>query len=520
MKLPEIPEDQKTPLVTLLLRIIQEQAEEIALLKNEIAELKGYNKRPKIPPSKVSKDAKNKEKPKDRGNLQTLNSRKQRKKELRIIQPNFVPKGSRFKGYDEYYVQDLRIESVEIKFRLAVYIAPDGSRIRANLPAEYSHGHFSAELQAHCITQYFQCHVTEPLLLEQLYEMGIDMSQAELSNILIQHKESFHQEKEEVLEAGIQHSRFLNTDDTSSRHQGHNGYCTVVGSPLFCYFQSTESKSRANFLRVLQGHREQYVITEESLNYAFENGLGDKALNVLEKFEGKRFPNLEAWEAFLKKSKIETEKDCKIATEAALVGGAFALGINLNIPIMSDAAGQFRLFFNALCWVHEERHYRKLVPVSERERKEIEAVQSEIWDFYEELKEFKLHPTINDQSRLAKRFDEIFQERHSSPSLNALIANTVSRREGLLFVLKHPIVPLHNNDSERDIREYAKRRKISGSSRSELGRKARDTFTSLKKTCGKHGVAFGNYVLDRILGTQTVPRLSDLIIQKAKFVYG
>ena len=79
---------------------------------------------------------------------------------------------------------------------------------------------------------------------------------------------------------------------------------------------------------------------------------------------------------------------------------------------------------------------------------------------------------------------------------------------------------INNNDCERDIREYAKRRKISGSSRSDLGRKARDTFTSLKKTCRKHGVAFGNYVLDRILGTQTVPRLSDLIIQKAKFVYG
>jgi hypothetical protein len=61
-KLSEIPEDQKTPLVQLLLRIIQEQANESALLKDEIAKLKGQKPRPKIPPSNVSNDAKNKEK--------------------------------------------------------------------------------------------------------------------------------------------------------------------------------------------------------------------------------------------------------------------------------------------------------------------------------------------------------------------------------------------------------------------------------------------------------------------------
>ena len=46
--LPEIPEDQKSPLVQLLLRVIQEQAEEIAFLKDEIAKLKGQKPRPKI----------------------------------------------------------------------------------------------------------------------------------------------------------------------------------------------------------------------------------------------------------------------------------------------------------------------------------------------------------------------------------------------------------------------------------------------------------------------------------------
>jgi hypothetical protein len=519
IKIPDIPEDQKTPLVQILLRIIQVQSEQISHLKDEIAKLKGQKPRPKIPPSNVSNDAKNREKRTDSpGNSEAPHARRQKRCEQRIIMPDNIPSGSRFKGYEDYTVQDIHIESVEIQFRLAVYISPDGSRIRGKLPPAYSQGHFGIELQAYCIAQYFQCHVTEPLLLEQLYEMGIDISSAELSNLLIQGKERFHQEKREVFDAGIRCSDFMSTDDTSARHKGKNGYCTAIGSPFFSYFESTSSKSRINFLRVLQGGQELYVITEESLNYAFEKGLSDEALEILEKYEGKQFIDATTWEAFLKKRKIHKDNDCKIATEAALVGGAFKIGINLHLPIISDAAPQFALFFNGLCWVHEERHYRKLIPISENERVEIDRMRSEIWNFYEAMKTFKTRPNLGRQAQLSKRFDEIFNEKYESAGLQALITNTRSRKEGLLLVLKYPQLPLHNNGCERDIREYAKRRKISGSTRSEVGRKARDTFTSLKKTCQKHNVAFWSYVRDRLINEQMVPRLADLIFKKAQVV--
>ena len=42
----------------------------------------------------------------------------------------------------------------------------------------------------------------------------------------------------------------------------------------------------------------------------------------------------------------------------------------------------------------------------------------------------------------------------------------------LLRVLEQPEVPLHNNVSERHIRDYVKKRKISGSTRSDAGRRA------------------------------------------------
>jgi hypothetical protein len=61
-----------------------------------------------------------------------------------------------------------------------------------------------------------------------------------------------------------------------------------------------------------------------------------------------------------------------------------------------------------------------------------------------------------------------------------------------------------------------KRRKISGGTRSDAGRRCRDTFASLKKTCRKLGVGFWDYLHDRVRGLGQLPRLADLIRQQAQ----
>jgi hypothetical protein len=89
-----------------------------------------------------------------------------------------------------------------------------------------------------------------------------------------------------------------------------------------------------------------------------------------------------------------------------------------------------------------------------------------------------------------------------------------NKRE-LLLVLERPELPLHNNLSEGDIREYVKRRKISGGTRSDDGRRGRDTFASLKKTCRKLGVSFWQYLMDRIRRAGQIPTLPSLIEARA-----
>ena len=113
-------------------------------------------------------------------------------------------------------------------------------------------------------------------------------------------------------------------------------------------------------------------------------------------------------------------------------------------------------------------------------------------------------------------FDTLFTTPTGHTPLNLALGRLYANKTELLLVLEHPEIPLHNNLSERDIREYVKRRNISGSTRSEKGRKARDTFISLKKTGRKLGISFWKYLQDRIGHLETIPPLPELIRQQAQ----
>jgi len=126
-------------------------------------------------------------------------------------------------------------------------------------------------------------------------------------------------------------------------------------------------------------------------------------------------------------------------------------------------------------------------------------------------------PDEEKKKRLNDRFDQIFKEKTCFTSLNKALERIYKNKDELLLVLERPEIPLHNNTSESDIREYVKKRKISGSTRSSPGRRARDTFASIKKTCRKLGISFWEYLKARAKGCyDIVPYLPDLIAKIAR----
>jgi hypothetical protein len=183
--------------------------------------------------------------------------------------------------------------------------------------------------------------------------------------------------------------------------------------------------------------------------------------------------------------------------------------------LVSDDAGQFDLFVHGLCWVHAERPLSHLVPLNEADRRAIAWVRQQVWFLSRDLKAYRPHPDPAAKDRITAGFAALCATETTCEPLNQVLQGFQRNQAELLRVLERPELPLHNNRSENDLRDRVKKRKISAGTRSEDGRRCRDTFASLKKTCRKHGLSFWEYLNDRVAGRNTIPPLAELIRQAA-----
>ena len=296
-------------------------------------------------------------------------------------------------------------------------------------------------------------------------------------------KTVFHTEQQQVLRAGLETAEYVHTDDTGARHEGKNGYCTVIGNEWFTYFNSSESKSRRNFLEVLQGERVSYVLNDVAKDYLQEQSLALKDWAQLNFSEQQVATSKEEWQVYLALRGIVSTQAVEKITQAALLGGVMSQTKNPSLRILSDGAGQFNVLTHGLCWVScRTRNYDAC-----------KAKRSNSVTILRKCKTCCGSITSNSSSinslplRLLKESCGL----HLMLFSNVVICNMrvstkcsigfCAHKAELLRVLDYPPFPLHNNAAETDIREYVIRRKLSGGTRSAAGRRARDTFVGLKK---------------------------------------
>ena len=407
--LPEIPEGDDTPLVRQLIEIIRSQQQRIEQLEAENARLKGLKTRPAIAPSRLEKPAKQ---PRAPGEKRPGSDKRSKTAHLTIHETRVVPleekpPGSVFKGYEDYVVQDLIIKSSVTRYRRERWQTPDGQNLIAPLPPEVIPGsHFGPDLTCFILHQYHHQHVTQPLLWEQLDQLGIDISMGQLNRILTEQKDSFHHEKDQLLPAALEVSPYVQVDDTGARHQGQNGYCTQIGNELFASFESTESKSRLNFLEILRHPHTDYVVNEIAVSYWEGQKLAAAVVETL--CQGPRqFADAAVWQAHLQELGITTERHMRIASEGALLGSLIDHGVSPDLGIVSDGAGQFDVLVHIACWIHAERPLARMVPYSDEHRAAIEKVRQGIWELYQDLKGYRERPDPSRRVELESRFDAL-----------------------------------------------------------------------------------------------------------------
>jgi len=506
-------------IITNLRAQLAQKSEALELAEAEIRRLKNLPKKPKLKASELDKRASNSVEVKKRaGSLKQSKRDKLAIHAREVVVAQDVPLGWVLKGYKPYVIEDFIVRCHNICYEREVWQSPDGqSQLVAELPAHLSGQHFGATLIAYILHQYYDCCVSQPLIHQSLQDFGVCLSTGQINNILIENKDLFHKEKRSLLAQAIQLKEELRTDDTGARHRFKNGFCNCLNSDLFTYFTTTYSKSRINFLEILRLEASNYEINETALAYARQEKLSPKYYQVLQASYANgqtSFADKASLQAYFDQHKWTAVYALKTITEALLIGAIIEQGFDPNTLIHSDGAGQFNVFAHCLCWKHAERPLVKLRPYNEQQEKQLKAKKKAYWQIYQALKKYKIKPNKKQAKLLEKQFDQMCQNVLNFYSLNKVLEQLKKKKDLLLLVLKRPRASLHNNDSERDIREYVKRRKISAGTRSEKGRKARDTFLSLKKTTRKLGISFWIYLIDRLTRKNNIPPLSLIMKQK------
>src|SRR4051794_16175572 len=269
--------------------------------------------------------------------------------------------------------------------------------------------------------QHVQGQVTVERLLAQLNGLGVRLSKGQIVAILTANKDVFHAEKDAILEAGLASAAWVTVDDTAARHAGHDEYTTHIGDDRFAWFATRPSKSRLNFLDLLRTGDPDYVINAAALAYLVVHGVPASIVAALLAAAPRSFADDAAWQAHLDSFGLGAGHRRRL-TEAAMVGAIVARGRLTDTVIVSDDAGQFDVFQHALCWIHAERHLRRIVCVTDQQHRLVDLQRQLIWWFYADLKLYKDDPTAVRRTALRARFDRIFSRITGFTDLDAAVA--------------------------------------------------------------------------------------------------
>ena len=504
---------------------VAEQAEEIQRLRDENHRLKGEQGKPRIRPNTARADLSSEKerrqsKPHHKANKQA--SIQIDRVEVLKVAPQDLPADAEFKGYVDVVVQDLDIRTANIQFRKEKYYSPSHKQTYlARLPAGYT-GQFGPGVKAWVLALYFGGRMSEPKILEVLHTVGMCISAGQLSDLLIKDQEPFHAESAAVVKAGLESSPWQHLDSTGTRVNGHNQQCHVLCNPLYTAYWTTPSKDRLSLLRVLQGGADPtFRLNAFALELFPQLGVGkkwsDKLTTVLaseQDFDEKQI------DALLGESLPTLGPNLRKGVKDALAIAAYRTQITYPVVdlLLCDDAPQFNWLTAelALCWIHEYRHYKKLVPRFAHHCDLLQAFSESFWKLYHNLLAYRDHPSRAQADACRAEFDQLFGQTSGYQQLDERKARTLAKKEPLLMVLSHPEILLHNNPAELGARQRVRKRDVSLQARTREGIGAWDTFETLVGTAKKLGVNLFRYVHDRIAQTNKLPSLATLIQERAK----
>jgi hypothetical protein len=363
--------------------------------------------------------------------------------------------------------------------------------------------------------------MSEPKILEVLHTAGVQISAGELSNLLIKDQEVFHAERRAVVRAGLSSSPWQHLDSTGTRVNGHNQHCHVLANPLYTAYCTLPSQDRMSLLRVLQGGADPvFRCNELAMALMSQLAVTSKWISLLPTLLPQEQDLTEqelddVLDKHLPKLGVNLRKRVKEALAIAVYRSQRAYPV--THLLLCDDAPQFNVLTAelALCWIHEFRHYKKLLPRFAHHCSLLQDFGKRFWRLYQGLLDYRNSPHPAQAATLTTEFDQLFTERSGYQQLDECKARTLAKKDALLMVLIHPEILLHNNPAELGARQRVRKRDVSLQARTPEGLQAWDTFQTLVATAKKLGVNLFQYLQDCIVGAKALPSLATLIHERA-----
>ena len=499
--------------------------EEVQRLRDENNRLKGEQGQPKVKPNKAKKNQdysseKERRRSKKWGKRSKVDKIEVDREEVLRVDKNELPDDAEFKGYEAVVVQDIQIKADNVRFWKEKYYAPSaGQTYLASLPAGYE-GQFGPGLRSLVITLYYAAGMTEPKIVEFLSHFKISISSGQVSNLLTKKNEPWHTEKDELYRAGLESSSWQHIDDTGTRVDGQNQYCHVIGNPLYTAYFTRPRKDRLTIIEILQNVSEaQFLLNAQTVDWLETFAVPKWAQRVIAQWPTDVLLSYDQFEKMVSTdlNRLNDQQQARVFEAAALRAYHTQTAMPIVPLLLSDDAPQFKSITDeqALCWIHEGRHYKKLTPHLDYHRQLLDDFQSSFWEFYHKLQRYRASPSLEQASVLRDDFDTLFSTVTGYEALDQRIAKTKAKQEQLLMVLAHPEIPLHNNPAELGARQRIRKRDISFGPRTSDGLASWDTFMTLVATAKKLGVSCYAYIYDRVSGTNALPSLAEIIKQRS-----
>lgn len=439
--------------------------------------------------------------------------------EIRQVERQLLPPDAQFKGYEDVVVQDLSFVTDNVLFKKEKFYSPSTHKTYlAALPDGYT-GQFGPGVIAQILSLAHASGMSEPKIKDFLSTIGISISAGAISNILIKGQDLFHQERQDILRAGLGSTTFQHLDSTATRMHGHNYQCHVLCNAFYTVYCTLPSKDRISLIcALLGGQSPSFLANDVALRMLRTTQVPAKWIRqVLAVFPWAQEMTDAEVSVLLDQAALPLYVAKKVRD--ALAVGFYRTQMALPVPLilLTDDAAQSNLLTEkwALCWIHEGRHYKKLEPRFAYHQRCLERFCAEFWMFYRRLLAYRDHPTAPEAQGLTAAFDTLFGTPTGYAQLDRQAALTLPKKDHLLLVLGHPEIPLHNNPAELGARQRVRKRDVSLAARTHEGLAAWDTFQSIVETAKKLGVNITAYIRDRVTKRYALPSLAALIARQS-----